>query len=54
LFAGSLETGTEDDHIHAITPAEMPLSAALPRTTELLEAAVSKTFAAKTEKRGFH
>ena len=54
LFAGSLEMGTDGDHIHAITPAAMPLTAALPRTTELLEAAVSEIFADKTEKRGFH
>jgi glycerate kinase len=40
VFAGSL--GLEEPGLHAITPAGMPLAEALPRTAELLGAAVGK------------
>ncbi|HEY4246030.1 MAG TPA: glycerate kinase [Lacunisphaera sp.] len=46
LFAGSLEMVMEEGRsFHAITPPGMLLSEALPRTAELLEAAVRGTFA---------
>ncbi len=54
LFAGSLETRPEGGRFHAITPATMPLNEALPRTAELLEAAVRANFTAEIDKRGFH
>lgn len=42
VFAGSL--GVPEDHSHhAITPPGLPLAAALPRTAELLAAAVDRT-----------
>lgn len=42
VFAGSL--GVPEDHSHhAITPAGMPLAEALPRTAELLAAAMGRT-----------
>jgi glycerate kinase len=41
VFAGSLGL-PEDDHLHAITPAGLPLAEALPRTAELLAAAVAR------------
>ena len=40
VFAGSLD-GARDEWHHIITPAELPLAAALPRTAELLAAAVA-------------
>ena len=41
VFAGSLGL-PEDDHLHAITPPGLPLAEALPRTAELLAAAVAR------------
>lgn len=41
VFAGSL-AGPEDRVHHAITPADLPLAAALPRTAELLQAAIAR------------
>lgn len=43
VFAGSLGL-PEDDRLHAITPAGLPLAAALPRTAELLATSVSRQF----------
>jgi hypothetical protein len=31
-----------DPHLHAITPPDLPLAAALPRTAELLAAAITR------------
>ena len=54
LFAGSLETAIEEGgQFHAITPTGMLLSEALPRTAQLLEAAVRATFAAEIDPRPF-
>jgi glycerate kinase len=51
VFAGSVgltppgqTNGPEDNLIHAITPAGMPLDEALPRTAELLAAAIARVF----------
>jgi glycerate kinase len=41
VFAGSLGLPA-DDHLHAITPAGLPLGEALPRTAEFLAAAVAR------------
>ena len=41
VFAGSLGVPANERH-HAITPAELPLAAALPRTAELLAVAVAR------------
>lgn len=41
VFAGSLE-GPADATLHAITPAGLPLTEALPRTAELLKSAVAR------------
>lgn len=43
VFAGSLGL-PEDGYHHAVTPASMPLPEALPRTAELLAAALARTF----------
>jgi glycerate 2-kinase len=42
VFAGSLGVPA-DPQFHAITPPDLPLAAALPRTAELLAAAVART-----------
>jgi glycerate 2-kinase len=42
VFAGSIGVAA-DPHLHAITPPDLPLAAALPRTAELLTAAVERT-----------
>jgi glycerate kinase len=51
VFAGSLgltppgqTNGPEDNLLHAITPAGMPLDEALPQTAELLAAAIARVF----------
>jgi glycerate kinase len=52
LFAGSVATRTDEGgQFHAITPPGIFLSEALPRTAELLEAAVRATFAPGMENR---
>ena len=43
VFAGTLGVPADKVH-HAITPADLPLAAALPRTAELLAAAVAHVF----------
>jgi len=43
LFAGSLGVAA-DPQLHAITPPDLPLAAALPRTAELLTAAITRAF----------
>lgn len=43
VFAGSLGVTADDMH-HAITPPNLPLAEALPRTAELLAAAVARQF----------
>jgi glycerate kinase len=42
VFAGALGGLAADDSFHAITPAGLPLAEALPRTAELLAAAVTR------------
>jgi glycerate kinase len=47
VFAGQIQaSGPTGVGLHAITPAGMPLAEALPRTSELLKAAVRRTFEA--------
>ncbi len=41
VFAGSID-GPDDGYRHALTPAGLPLAEALPRTAELLSAAVAR------------
>jgi len=41
VFAGSLGVEADRAH-HAITPPDLPLAEALPRTAELLAAAVAR------------
>ena len=41
VFAGSLGIAADADH-HAITPADLPVLHALPRTAELLQAAITR------------
>jgi glycerate kinase len=44
VFAGSVQTGLEDRHVHPITPAGTPLADALARTAEFLETSVRTFF----------
>lgn len=47
VFAGSVATTTAtDDWLHAITPVDLPLANALPRTSALLSAALARAFPA--------
>ena len=43
VFAGSIDV-TAEPQFHAITPAGLPLAAALPRTAELLATAITQSF----------
>lgn len=43
VFAGALAV-PENDSLHAITPPDLPLAQALPRTAELLAAALARVF----------
>jgi len=43
VFAGRTD-GPGDESLHAISPPEMPLAEALPRTAELLAAAIARVF----------
>lgn len=45
VFAGQVETKARTGlHLHAVTPANLPLAEALPQTSALLDAAVRATF----------